>query len=275
MKTTASRSTTAGIGPGFKGPLGLQLYSLRNQFAKDVPGTLAKVRSLGFTHVELAGTYGLTAEQFKAQLDDHGLKAVAAHYSYDLFRTNIEGIIRDAKILGFQYAGCAWIPHAGDIFDEKTCRDAIAVFDQAGETLAKAGMKFNYHTHGYEFQQYKDGTLFDLLTSETNPKFVCFEMDVFWAVHGGQDPIKLFEKYGSRFELMHLKGMREGTPIGLFTGKADVTNDVPIGQGMIDFPPLLRAAAKAGAKWYFIEDESPLVEEQLPQSLRYLESITP
>jgi len=252
--------------------IGLQLYSLRNQFAKDVPGTLDEVKSWGIKNVELAGTYGLTTEEFKAELDRRGLKAVSAHYSYEQYQTNLDGILRDAKILGLKYAGCAWIPHNGD-FDEKTCREAIAVFNHAGEVLAKHGVKFFSHTHGYEFQPYKDGTLFDLMMKETNPKNVGFEMDIFWVVHAGKDPVKLLEKYGKRWELTHLKGMKEGTPTGFFTGHSDVSNDVPIGQGKIAFPPLLRAAKQAGVKWYFIEDESPTSEQQIPQSLEYLHSV--
>jgi sugar phosphate isomerase/epimerase len=255
-----------------KGRIGLQLYSLRDQFAKDVPGTLDEVKSWGLKNVELAGTYGLTTEQFAAELKKRGLKAVSAHNSFDQYRTNLDGIIRDAKIFGLKYAGCAWIPHGGD-FDEKTCRDAIEVFNHAGETLAKHGITFFYHTHGYEFQPYKDGTLFDLLMAETNPKYVSFQMDVFWVVHAGQDPVALLEKYGKRWQLLHLKGMKESTPTGLLTGHSDVSNDVPVGQGKIDFPPLLRAAKKDGAKWYIIEDESPTSEQQIPQSLKYLETI--
>jgi sugar phosphate isomerase/epimerase len=259
----------------FKGPVGLQLYSLREQLAGDVPGTLAEVKGFGIRNVELAGTYGLTPEKFKAQLDANDLKAVSGHFSFDSFRTNVDGIIRDAKALGLEYVGCAWIPHDDKKpFDEKTCRVAIAVFNQAGETLAKAGLKFFYHVHGYEFQPYKQGTLLDLIMTETNPKFVNFQMDVFWIVHPGQDPVKLLEKYGRRWQLMHVKGMRNGTPTGLLTGHTDVANDVAVGTGKIDYPPILRAAQKNGVKWYFIEDESPSSEKQIPESLHYLLTVT-
>lgn len=262
---------SAGIGPDFKGPVGLQLYSLRDQFKKDVGGTLDQVRAFGITNVELAGTYGLTPEQFKAQLDARQLKAVSSHFSYEQCRDHIEDVVRDAKVLGVEYAGCAWIPHT-DPFDEKTCREAAAVFNRAGAALAKHGIKFFYHTHGYEFLPYRDGTLFDLLMAETNPENVRIEMDVYWVVHPGQDPVKLLEKYGKRFELMHVKDMKRGTPGG-FTGQSDVTNNVVLGQGMIDWPRVLRAAKKAGVKWYFIEDESPTSVEQIPRSLRYLETL--
>jgi len=268
---TATSQKSAGIGPDFKGPVGLQLYSLRDHFKKDVGQTLDQVRAFGITNVELAGTYGIAPEKFKEQLDARGLKAVSAHFSYEQCRDRIEDVAREAKLLGLEYAGCAWIPHK-EPFDEKTCREAAAVFNRAGAALAKHGIKFFYHTHGYEFLPYRDGTLFDLLMAETRPEYVSIEIDVFWVVHPGHDPVKLLEKYGKRFELMHVKDMKQGTPRG-FTGHSDVTNNVVIGQGIIDWPSVFRAAKKAGVKWYFIEDESPTVVEQIPQSLRYLEKV--
>ena len=264
-------SGTASAAPAGRENIGLQLYSLRNQLATNVPGTLDEIKGWGITNVELAGTYHLSTGEFKAQLDAHGLNAVSGHYGYDQFRTNLDWVVSDAKILGLKYVGCAWIPHNGD-FDEKTCREAMAVFNHAGDVLARNGMKFFSHTHGYEFQPYQDGTLFDLLMTGTDPKLVSFQMDIFWVVHAGQDPVTLLKKYGKRWQLMHLKGMKESTPTGLFTGHSDVTNDVAIGEGKILFPPLLQAAKKAGVKWYIIEDESPSSERQIPQSLRYLET---
>jgi sugar phosphate isomerase/epimerase len=251
--------------------VGLQLYSLREQFKKDVGQTLDQVRAFGITNVELAGTYGVAPEKFKEQLDARQLKAVSGHFPYERCRDDIEGVAREAKLLGLEYAGCAWIPHK-DPFDEKTCREAAAVFNRAGEALAKHGIKFFYHTHGYEFLPYRDGTLFDLLMAETKPEYVLIEIDVYWIVHPGQDPVRLLEKYGKRFELMHVKDMKRGTPGG-FTGQSDVTNNVVLGEGMIDWPNVFRAAKKAGVKWYFIEDESPTSVAQIPQSLRYLEKL--
>lgn len=264
---TAPQKTS--MDQNFKARIGLQLYSLREQFARDVPKTLDQVRDFGIKYVETAGTYGLTPEKFRAELDSRGLKAVAGHFSYERCRDDIAGVAREAKILGLQYAGCAWIPHT-DPFDEKTCREAIVVFNRAGEALAKHGLKFFYHTHGYEFLPYGNGTFFDLMMAETKPQFVHFEMDVFWVVHPGQDPVKLLEKYGSRFELMHVKDMKRGTPTGLFTGHADVTSNVVLGTGVIDWSAVFRAARKAGLKWYFIEDESPDSVQQIPKSLSYL-----
>ena len=270
---TAGTATAApGTGPVFKGPIGLQLYSLRDQFKKDVPGTLDEVKRWGIKYAELAGTYDMPAKRFRAELDKRGLVPISAHFPYEKFRDDIESIATEAKALGLKYAGCAWIPHEGD-FTEKTCREAIAVFNKAGEALARHGIKFFYHTHGYEFQPHGQGTLLDLLITETNPKYVSYEMDIFWIVHPGQDPAKLLDKYAKRWELMHLKDMKKGTPTGLLTGHTDVTNDAALGTGQMDLPAILRAAKKGGVKWYFIEDESPWSEQQIPQSLKYLEKV--
>ncbi|HVU28179.1 MAG TPA: TIM barrel protein [Verrucomicrobiae bacterium] len=271
---SAAQAADVGTGDYFKGPIGLQLYSLRAQLATNVSGTLDEVKRWGVVNVELAGTYNLTPEQFKEQLDARGLNAVSGHFPYERLRDDAEGVAHDAEILGLKYVGCAWIPHDDNKpFDEKTMREAIAVFNQAGKALAKHGLKFFYHVHGYEFQPYQDGTLLDLLMRETNPKYVNFQMDVFWIVHPGQNPVALLKKYPKRWQLMHLKGMRDSTPTGLLTGHTDVTNDVALGTGKIDYAPILREARKVGVKWYFIEDESPSSEQQIPKSLNYLENV--
>lgn len=261
----------AGTGSSFKGPIGLQLYSLRADFARDVPGTVAKVHSFGIKYVETAGTYNQSPEQFKEALRANGLEAISGHFAYERYRDNPEGVAQEAKALGLQYAGCAWITHT-DPFDEKQCRAAAAVFNHAGEVLARHGLKFFYHTHGYEFLPHGNGTLFDLLMTETKPEFVRYEMDVFWVMHPGHDPVKLLQRYGKRFELMHVKDMRKGLK-GDFTGHSDVNNDVALGTGQMNWPAILSTAARTGVKWYFIEDESDASAMHIPQSLHYLEEL--
>jgi sugar phosphate isomerase/epimerase len=259
-----------GVGPSFKGPVGLQLYSLRAEFTRNVPATVEKVRDYGFKIVETAGTYNLTPAKFRELLDKDALKAVSGHFPFERLRDDAEGVAKDAKTLGLEYVGCAWVPHDGE-FDEKECRNAIDVFNKAGEALRKRNLKLFYHAHGYEFAPFGNGTFMDLMMRETKPENVRFEMDIFWVVHPGHDPVKWFEKYPRRWELVHLKDMKKGVKTGEFTGKTDVSNDVALGTGQMDWPAILRAAKKAGVKYYFIEDESPTVTEQIPQSLKYLE----
>jgi sugar phosphate isomerase/epimerase len=253
-------------------PIGLQLYSLRADFAKNVPATLAQVKGFGIKYVELAGTYNLHPARFKEQLDAQGLVPIAGHFPYEQYRDKLEEAVKEAKTLGLQYAGCAWIPHTG-AFTEKDARDAAAVFNQAGAALAKEGIKFFYHNHGYEFEKYKDGTLLDLMMQETKPELVAFEMDVLWTYLPGQDPAKLLVKYGSRWELMHLKDLKTGVKTGSLSGSTDVKNDVILGTGQINLKDALKAARKAGVKYYFIEDESPTAGEQIPESLKFLDKV--
>lgn len=251
-------------------PVGLQLYSLRADFAKNVPGTLDRVKAYGFKYVELAGTYNLHPARFKEMLDARGLVPVAGHFGYEQYRDKLDDVIKEAKTLGLKYAGCAWIPHQG-AFTEQDARNAAAVFNKAGAALAKEGIKFFYHNHGYEFEKYKDGTLMDLLMEETKPELVAFEMDVLWTHFPGQDPVKWLKKYGSRWELMHLKDLKIGVPTGSLSGSTDVRNDVILGTGQINLKETIKAARKAGVKYYFIEDESPTAGEQIPESLKFLD----
>ena len=152
-------------------------------------------------------------------------------------------------------------------------REIAAVFNHAGEVLAKHGLKFFYHCHGFEFQPHGDGTLMDLIIQETNPKSVCYEMDILWVVFPGHDPAKLLAQYPDRWKLIHLKDLKKGVATGFLTGKTDVANDVALGTGQMNWSSILAAAKKAGVKYYFIEDESPSSEAQIPQSLAFLSQV--
>lgn len=272
---TVTNATAAGVGEGksFHGPTGIQLWSLRDlQAQKGNAAMLDQVKAWGFKYVEVAMLNGLTPTEFKAELDKRGLVPIGTHVAYDRLSTDLDGIIREAKELGLIYVGCAAIGHQAP-FDEKQCRAAIEVFNRAGKAISEAGMKFYYHNHGFEFYPYKDGTLFDLLVRETDPKYVSFQLDVMWTIFPNQDPAKLIAKYPDRWLLLHLKDLKKGVPLGSLAGGTDTTNDVTLGSGQVDWPALLRATQKAGVKYYFIEDESPTVLEQVPQSLKFLEKL--
>jgi sugar phosphate isomerase/epimerase len=269
---SSGAAAAVGTGSYFKGPVGLQLYSLRDAFKKDVIGTLDLAKSYGPKVAELAGTYNMAPEQFKKELDARGIKGIGNHFDYNRFKNDPEAVAKEAKALGLKYAGVAWIPHTGK-FTEQDARDAAAVFNKAGEVLSKYGIKFYYHNHGYEFEPYKEGTLMDILVNETNPKWVAFQMDILWTFFPGQDPVKLLKKYGKRWELMHLKDLKKGVKTGDLTGSTDVENDVVLGTGQIDLASALKAAREVGVKYYFIEDESSRSKEQIPQSLKFLENV--
>lgn len=265
-----------GVGKDFKGPLGLQLYSLRADFAKNVELALQTTKSFGFKDVELAGTYNMEPEKFLAMLKQHGFNPVSGHFPYATFKSDPESIAKTAKALGLKYAGCAWADHkTRGKYTMEEARDAVKVFNHAGEVLKKHGIQFFYHCHGFEFAPTGNGdeTFMDIMIKETDKKNVAFEMDVFWVVHPGHDPVKWLQNYPGRWQLMHVKDMKKGTKTGEFTGGTDVANDVAIGTGMMNWPAILKAAKKSGVKYYFIEDESPTVKDQIPVSLKYLSEV--
>ncbi|MGN1274513.1 MAG: sugar phosphate isomerase/epimerase family protein, partial [Thermoguttaceae bacterium] len=129
--------------------------------------------------------------------------------------------------------------------------------------------------HGYEFRKLENGTdetAFDVLIKNTDPKYVTFEMDTTWVIFPGADPAKYLLKYPGRFALMHLKDLRKGV-VGNLSGGTPVENDVTLGTGQANFPEIFKAAQETGVKYYFIEDESPSFKTQIPQSLKYLETV--
>ncbi|MBD2700865.1 sugar phosphate isomerase/epimerase [Spirosoma sp. BT702] len=253
-------------------PVGLGLYSFRDQFAKDVPGTLAKVKQMGFREVEIAGTYGMSPADFRKALDKYGLKAISVGASFEDLDTNVPKVLREAKALGVKYVACFWIPHEGDTFTINHAERAIDVFNTAGKLLADNGITLCYHTHGYEFQTYKDGTFFDYLAENFDPKAINFEMDVYWVKSPGYNPVALLQKYPKRFLLLHLKDRKPGTPDSQ-NGHADVESNVTLGQGDVGIAEIMKQAKKSGVKHFFIEDESSRSMEQVPQSLVFLEGL--
>lgn len=259
----------------FTGPLGVQLYSVRDAIRGDVPGTLARVRALGFREVELAGTYGLTAEQFRAALDRAGLRATSMHVGYEQLRDSLPAVLAEAKALGVQYVGTAWIPHANGPLTEEGAHRAAADFDSWGRAARRQGLQFFYHTHGYEFVPGADGALpMDILMRDTDPDAVKYEMDVFWVSRPGADPVAWLRKYPTRWRLLHLKDMKRGTATNVNTGAANPDSaEVPLGSGQIDYRGVLRAAKEIGVEKYYIEDETSDPFATMPQSIRWLETV--
>jgi len=258
----------------FKNPVALQLYSLRDSFkSAGVPATLAKVRDMGITHVELAGTYGLTREAFKAELEKAGLTPISMHADINALVKDPAPIIADAKFYGIRYVGNAWFPHEQP-FDQADAEKAIEAFNAAGKALRKEGLTFFYHAHGFEFAPAPggSGTLFDHIVARTDPDAVKFQLDIFWAHHGGADPVALIKRYPTRFVSTHLKDMKPGTAKD-FTGHAPDETSVALGSGEVPVKAVLEAARNSSIEWHIIEEESPEPERNIPAGLTYLKSL--
>ena len=257
--------------------LGVQLYSFRNEMKADLRGTLKKVKDMGFKTVETGKFAGMSAAESKKLLDEFGLKAVSMGASFDELSdpAQLEMVIQNAQTFGAEFVMCAWIPHNGNDFTIDDIKKAIKVFNTSGKALKKKGVQLLYHPHGFEFRPYRDDLLlFDYLVQKTKPKFVNFEMDIYWVKNPGQDPAAWLRKYPKRWKAMHMKDQQKGTP-GNANGQTDVEWNVVVGSGNQDIPAVMQEARKNGVRYYFIEDESARSLLQVPLSIAYLKTVHP
>ncbi|HYC70285.1 MAG TPA: sugar phosphate isomerase/epimerase [Opitutaceae bacterium] len=258
---------------------GLQLWSVRDAAKADLPGTLDKVKSWGIRTVETAGSGTLTIEEYKKLLDERGLKAPSMHAGGDRLNKEMDKVLHEAKVLGVKYIVCPWYPHEGT-FDAAKGAKAAEDFNRWGRQIKDAGFQFAYHPHGYEFLPTGgagDERVFDLIVKAVDPKLVKFQLDVFWAYRAGVDPIALLKKHPGQWVSLHLKDLRKGAlrapSPGVSPSSAPPTDKVIVGEGEIDWPTLLKEADKQGVALGFIEDESLAPVDNIPRSLKYLESI--
>jgi sugar phosphate isomerase/epimerase len=253
---------------------GLQLYSLRDYFKTDITGSFDYVQKLGIKEIEAAGLYGLSPKNYKSHLDSRSMEAKSALHPFEDLRDSLDKVIAISKALGTDLVGCAWIPHQINAFSKADADIAIKVFNEVGIKLSAVGLKLIYHPHGYEFLPMDDGgTLYDYMMANTNPAYVFYEIDVFWAMHGGQDPVLLMNRYKGRILALHLKDMAFGQETGVYSGQAPLTSDVAIGTGQINFSEILKTAYKTNVRYLFLEDENAEVKAHLPVSLEYLKGL--
>ncbi|MFI5163307.1 MAG: sugar phosphate isomerase/epimerase family protein [Sphingobacteriales bacterium] len=257
--------------PLFKHAIGVQAYTYRNSFPNNVAATLDTIKALGITEMEGPNPKNTTPEEFKKMLQERGIKMTSIGLDYGAITKDPEDAVKQAKFWGVKYVMVAWIPH-GKIFTIDDAKKAVEDFNRVGKILSENGIALCYHDHGYEFGPYEDGTLFDYIVKNTDPKYVSFEMDMMWTFHGGADPAKLLYKYKNRWKMVHLKDIRKGIANDL-TGGTDTKNDVALGTGQLNIPEILKAANAVGIKHYYIEDESGNHAAQIPVTIAYLKSL--
>lgn len=252
---------------------GMVSYTYREQLKQDMPATLDQIKAFGITDMEFSNLFGKKAEEIRKLLDERGMVCSSFGVSFDDLTKKTDEVAANAKILGAKFVRVAWFPHDPP-FTLELAHKAAAEFNRIGKLLREQhGLAFCYHNHGYEFIPHGDGTLFDVIMAETNPQDVSIELDILWAHFPGANPAKLLERYGSRIKLLHLKDLKKGVK-GDFTGKTPVENDVALGTGQLDLPAILKAARKAGVLHYYIEDESPSIATQVPQTIEYLKTVS-
>jgi sugar phosphate isomerase/epimerase len=243
-------------------PLALQLYSVRQLLPTDYAGTLKEIGVLGYREVEAAGYFNRPAAEIKQAMDNAGLKLVSAHYPSAELHKQFDQIVAFNKELGVSYIVCS-SPRLKD--PNKTPRENVPdpytlddwrwnadEFNVLGEKVNAAGLKFGYHNHVNEFHK-KDGVVpYVELMRLTDPSKVTMELDCGWVIVGGGDPIEYLRNYPTRISMLHVKDFKRPDPTG--TNRPEVAE---LGQGSIDYRPILQEAAKAGnIKHCFVEQEA-------------------
>lgn len=269
-KAVAEAARGAPAAP-FTGNVGLELYSLRREMAKDPPGTLARVRAMGFQEVEVPGFVLAPAAVLRPQLDAAGLACASYMGEVKRFDHDLHGLVSEAKALGARFLVLSWIDHQEHLTSVQVDK-AVKSMTTWARHVRSEGLRFAYHSHNYEFEPEGQSTLYERLVAET-PRIVEFEMDVFWFVLAGQDPAAWLRRHPGRFPLFHLKDARKGTVLPTLEMPGHEESSVALGTGLVDFPSLLREAARSGGERYFIEDESGQAAANIPESLAWLRNL--
>lgn len=227
-------------------PVSVQLYTLRDLTKTDLPGVLKSLAKVGYTGAELAGYGNLTsAAEVRKAFDEAGLKVSGAHVGIDLLEKDLDAVIADHKTLGNTNVIIPWLGEERR-GDAEAWRAFAGTCNQIGAQLADAGLTLSYHNHDFEFKTF-DGTYgLDIFWEHTNPSVVFAELDIYWVVKGGVDPVAYIKQLGTRVKLIHLKDMADG-PEKKFA---------PVGTGVIDFVPVTDAAAEVGVEWGAVEQDN-------------------
>ncbi len=248
-------------------PIGLQLYSVRDDMQKDFAGTLKKVKEMGYDAVEFAGLYGHSAEEVKALCDELGLNPVSAHVGLPLMAADIEGEVKTYAEIGCKFMVIPWsdgknLPGGAD-YDK-----FLADIKKYAAVMRKYGIKLCYHNHDFEFEKIDGKNKLDILYADTDPADLQTQVDTCWARVGGVDPAEYVKKYTGRAPIVHIKdyfGSKSANMYDLIDGGEVEANDKevapfelrPVGYGVQDVAAVLAAAEAAGAGIVIVEQDNP------------------
>jgi len=231
--------------------LGVQLYTVRQEAERDLPSILEAIHKIGYTEVETYwNIYEHPAAELRRMINDHGLKAPSGHFNYD----GLESKIDYAKALGVEYVICPMLPESM-WFTLDGYKRAADRFNTWGEKIHQAGMQFGFHNHNYEFRRFGDTTGFEAMMKRSDPDLVCIEMDCYWIAQAGGDSLQMFQQYGNRIKLLHLKDRKPGFPTTQLKDAA-AEHFTEVGTGTIHWPEILAAAEKNGVKHLFVERDA-------------------
>ncbi|MCB0630434.1 MAG: sugar phosphate isomerase/epimerase [Saprospiraceae bacterium] len=237
------------------GAFGLQLYTLRDVFPQDVKGVLKQIADMGYTQIEgYEGDqgifWGMSPTEWKAYLDELGLNMISTHCNVN---ENFEQKAAQAGEIGMKYLISPWEGPQDSIDKFKMLAEK---FNEKGAICKENGLRFAYHNHGYSFIEQEGQIPQDVMMDNSDPALVDFEMDIYWVVTGGADPIAYLKKYPNRWRLCHVKDRKKGVGSDVHDASCD------LGTGQIDFPTILKVAKENGMEYYIVEQE--LYENSTP-----------
>jgi sugar phosphate isomerase/epimerase len=243
-------------------PLGVQLYTVRSLLPNDLPGTLAAIRKIGYRTVEtFAAEYKMSAKDLRQAILNAGLIVPSGHFGYDDFDSRLDY----AKELGLEYIVCSSIPKtiANSADGYKRAADQ---YNTWGAKAKSMGLKFGFHNHNSEFQEFGGVTGFDVLMKNTDPSLVQWQMDCYWVAQSGHDPVALFREHGKRIQSLHLKDRKPNVSTSLETGP-DSAHFTEVGTGTLDWPTILHLADQFHIRYMYVEqdqtDKPPLESLQI------------
>ncbi|WP_059105967.1 sugar phosphate isomerase/epimerase family protein [Shouchella shacheensis] len=244
-------------------PIGLQLYTLRNETEEDFAGTLQKVKDIGYEGVEFAGFGGYSASELKELLASIGLQAFSSHVPLQTLRDDLEETIRYHKEAGIHYIICPFL----DESERSEYELLAATLDEIGGTCREAGLTFCYHNHDFEFERVDGEYALDLIMNHTMPANVSLELDTYWAERAGVNAPGYSKSYTGRLPLVHIKDLKS----------KDNPTFAEVGEGILDISVIIAAAEEAGANYLIVEQDlcerSPL--ESIEISYKNLQRIYP
>jgi len=269
-KSSDSTATSSIISEPSVKEFGLQLWTVKEDLAKDTKGVLKSLASYGYKQIESfqgdKGVFwGMTAKDFKSYMDELGMTIVSTHCNPDYTmkketEKEFGKLVDDAASIGMKYL---INPFLGSLKTADEWKKAAEGLNRQGEMAAKAGLKVGYHNHHFEFKKFADGTCPEqILLEGTDPKLVDFELDLYWVVKAGEDPEAWFSKYKERFRLCHIKDLYKEDKMKELEAKEKPTDDfwpiggsTIVGTGRIDFPKILSSAKANGMQYYIVEQE--------------------
>jgi|HubBroStandDraft_1064217.scaffolds.fasta_scaffold124014_1 sugar phosphate isomerase/epimerase len=265
-------------------PIGLQLYTVGDQMAKDFNGTLKQIAAIGYKEVELAATYQKSAAELRTAFSDTGLTCRSAHM-FDFQKTPAQ-FMDFAGELGVKYVVTSFNPPQSamaslsgaqpdfdafvKVLEGMTLDDykrSAETCNQLGAEARKHGLQYAYHNHNLEFRKFGEVTAYDTLLSATDPQLVKMELDCGWAAAAGYDPVAYLDKFPDRYRLLHIKAFKSGAPTVSLQG-AKRPEPTELGRGGIDYKRVFAAAKRAGVEQYYVEQEPPFTEMPAMEAIR-------